>query len=347
MSEETMELTRAIDSIRIGRRLRDELGDLTELMDSIAEIGLLQPVTITPDGWLILGLRRLEACRGLGHRSVKVRVRSGLSTQAQQLLAQQHENTLRKGFTPTEAARIYRELKDLYQDETRKNMAATQFGEHDSAEGDGVPTVGTPVGNAAKKAALAVTGTRSDVTHERVLEVERLAGDPEQPEELREFARQQLELMDEQRTVTGPYAQVKAAEAGRVLEELIAEPELPVTLRERTAEALHRLEQATTNPERLTRAREAMRHAKAARSRTTIPSAGESAVRTAPAEPRRYSVRAMAMLLRETDFWWLHYDPVEVGRQLSDEQWERFGDWIAQSTSFYTTAREARSARPA
>ena len=57
------------------------------------------------------------------------------------LLAEQHENIMRAPLAPTEAARIYQELKAVYQEEARANIAAHQFG---AAAQPGLPTVGTP-----------------------------------------------------------------------------------------------------------------------------------------------------------------------------------------------------------
>ena len=61
-----------IDEIQIGFRYRKDLGDLRSLADSIAEVGLLHPVVVTPEGRLIAGQRRLEACRLLGWDDVPV-----------------------------------------------------------------------------------------------------------------------------------------------------------------------------------------------------------------------------------------------------------------------------------
>ena len=58
-----IELERSVSSIVIGERHRRDPGDLTPLMDSMKRVGLLQPVTITPDGYLICGYRRLEAAK--------------------------------------------------------------------------------------------------------------------------------------------------------------------------------------------------------------------------------------------------------------------------------------------
>ena len=48
-----IELERQIDSITVGVRHRKDLGDMNALMRSIEEVGLLQPVTVTPDGALV------------------------------------------------------------------------------------------------------------------------------------------------------------------------------------------------------------------------------------------------------------------------------------------------------
>ena len=61
-----IELDRAVDSIRVGRRHRTGFGDLDALADSIERDGLLQPITVTPDGILVCGARRLAAIKQLG-----------------------------------------------------------------------------------------------------------------------------------------------------------------------------------------------------------------------------------------------------------------------------------------
>jgi ParB family chromosome partitioning protein len=58
-----IELDRAVASIRVGQRHRRDLGDLNALVASIRREGLLQPITITPDGLLVCGARRLAAVR--------------------------------------------------------------------------------------------------------------------------------------------------------------------------------------------------------------------------------------------------------------------------------------------
>src|SRR6266705_803613 len=63
-----------IDQIQVGFRYRRELGDVRALADSIAEVGLLHPIVVTPEGRLIAGQRRLEACRLLAWAEVPVTI---------------------------------------------------------------------------------------------------------------------------------------------------------------------------------------------------------------------------------------------------------------------------------
>jgi ParB family chromosome partitioning protein len=61
-----------IDSIKIGSRHRRDLGDIAGLAESIADIGLLHPITVDEDGRLLAGVRRLVACKRLGWNKISV-----------------------------------------------------------------------------------------------------------------------------------------------------------------------------------------------------------------------------------------------------------------------------------
>lgn len=52
--------------IKVGKRFRKDLGDLSSLKKSIQEIGLLHPIVVDPNGNLIAGERRFRACNELG-----------------------------------------------------------------------------------------------------------------------------------------------------------------------------------------------------------------------------------------------------------------------------------------
>ena len=59
-SKATVGATRRISAITIGVRHRRDLGDIEGLAASIAEVGLLHPVVITPGNVLIAGERPRE-----------------------------------------------------------------------------------------------------------------------------------------------------------------------------------------------------------------------------------------------------------------------------------------------
>ena len=63
-----------IDKIRIGERTRKDMGDIAGLAANIAEIGLLHPIVVKPDGTLIAGQWRLCALQQLGWKTVPIRV---------------------------------------------------------------------------------------------------------------------------------------------------------------------------------------------------------------------------------------------------------------------------------
>lgn len=94
----------SIDGIRVGERVRKDMGDLAALAASIQTHGLLHPPAVTSDGMLIAGHRRLLACRQLGMTDIPVRV----IDVANLFAAERDENEVRKAFTPSEAVAIAR-----------------------------------------------------------------------------------------------------------------------------------------------------------------------------------------------------------------------------------------------
>jgi ParB family chromosome partitioning protein len=332
MSEGHIELARAVASIHVGHRFRSDLGDLDELVASIRLLGLLQPITISPDGTLICGVRRYAAAVELGWKTVNVWVRSGISTDLERILAEQHENTMRKSLTPTEAARLYAELKKLYQEEAARRQLATQFGAGSSAALRGPTDSVGPHGIARFQAAKAITGKRSEFTLEHVLEVERLAKDPATPDNLRAVAIRELTAMDADGKVHGHFLNVRAAQT-------TGELTSATSVRQAATSELRHLH-AVEAPEKLAQAaKDALARARAARS--TARSAGSPALRKPPTEVARFGIRAFLMTISETDYWWLHYDPAEIGTALTTAQWEQFDDWVIHTAAFRDAARAA------
>ncbi|MDX0888638.1 ParB/RepB/Spo0J family partition protein [Sinorhizobium medicae] len=109
MKGTTMTEQRRIDKIKVGPRFREDLGDLASLAENIRALGLLQPIGVTPSGWLLWGERRLRACRSLGWRDIPVIVRDVDSDDMAAVEAA--ENFARKDFTLSEAVAIKRALQ--------------------------------------------------------------------------------------------------------------------------------------------------------------------------------------------------------------------------------------------
>src|SRR5580658_8467103 len=98
-----------INQIQVGYRYRKDLGDVRALAESIAEVGLLHPVVVTPEGRLIAGQRRLEACRRLGWSTVPVTV----IDLYQAARGEAHENFVRKDLLPSEIVALKRAIEPL------------------------------------------------------------------------------------------------------------------------------------------------------------------------------------------------------------------------------------------
>lgn len=93
---------RLIVDIKVGKRYRRDLGDVGDLAMSIADVGLLHPVVINPDGKLIAGQRRIAACKSLGWDKVPV-----TEIDLEKIVRGEYaENAFRKSLTPEEKADI-------------------------------------------------------------------------------------------------------------------------------------------------------------------------------------------------------------------------------------------------
>lgn len=351
MASGHIELDRAIDSIRVGYRHRQDLGELDDLVESIRKLGLMQPITISPDGTLICGVRRLAAVKALDWKHVNVWVRSGISTPLERLLAEQHENTMRKPLTPTEAAALYRELKALMAEDAARRQHSTRFdNSQQTSSSDGAATVAAPAGDARAQAAAAITGTKSYTTLERISELQRIADDDTQLETVRSQAAAEIAAMDADGNVASHYRAVKTAAATAELERLARDPDQPAGVRDRAATTLRHIRDHgdDARPAELLRlAQESLARAKASRRRTTPDSRQGSTDASTPAAGgpvKRYGVRAFALTWAELDGWAEHYDPAEIGPALSQQQWSRFEATVAATVAFTDAARHARNA---
>ena len=323
MSQQTgfIELDRAVEAITVGPRHRTDFGNIDELAASIEREGLLQPITITPEGVLVCGARRLAAIKQLGWRKTNVWVRSGISDKLGHLLAEQDENTLHKPLTQQEAAALYRELKQLRAEDAERRKASTQFhdghqpGEHGG--GNFPPPAGSN-GKTREQAAAMIPGSASYKTLEKISYLQHLTTDPTIPDALRNQAEQELERIDAGAPVDPAYRQLReAAEAAQ----------------QQRVDHLHRL------------ADEAVAKAKAAIKKRTTATGAQATGAATDEMPRRYPTRAFWATWGELADWWTHYDPDQLAAELTEEQYRSFQATVEATVAFAAKLHAAREAR--
>ena len=94
-------MKRLIKDIKIKKRIRKDLGDLTSLIDSLRSHGLMNPVVITKNNELIAGHRRIASAKVLGWKSIEVMVLDKIS-ELEKLELEIEENVVRKDFSGDE-----------------------------------------------------------------------------------------------------------------------------------------------------------------------------------------------------------------------------------------------------
>lgn len=313
-----IELDRTVESIQVGRRHRHDLGDLDALAASIERDGLLQPITITPDGLLVCGVRRLAAIRQLGWRTVNVWVRSSISDRLGHLLAEQDDNQLHKTLSPLEAAGLYREIKELMAEDAARRDAATQFSTDYQPRWNGggnFPPPLTPPGKVREQAAAMIPGAPSYKTMDKIGYLQHLATDPDTPEPLRAEAQAGLVKIEAGRPVDPVYQRIRD----------IHQASDDAHLHDLAEQALARVDAEKKGKK------------KAKKPQPAAPIAPDA----------RYAVRAFVLTWTELDSWWLHYDLDELAAQLTDEQAEAFYATAEGTHQFATELQAAREQEPA
>jgi len=103
-----------INSIKINDRLRDINSDkVSEIADSIKEIGLLNPITISENHELIAGMHRLSAFKQLGFEQIEVNVVN--LTGLKQELAEIDENLIRHDLHFLDRGDHLKRRKEIYE----------------------------------------------------------------------------------------------------------------------------------------------------------------------------------------------------------------------------------------
>ena len=112
-----------LSAIVVGDRKRS-LGDITSLVNSIKELGLINPISILPDGTLVAGYHRLEACKSIGWQEIDVIVVPLDELHAE--LAEIDENLVRNELHFLDRDDWMKRRKEIYETlypETKKGTA--------------------------------------------------------------------------------------------------------------------------------------------------------------------------------------------------------------------------------
>ena len=90
-----------VETIKIRKRIRKDLGDINSLASSLKKYGQLSPIIVDQDYQLIAGHRRLEAAKQLGWRTVEIIV-VDKNTDIEKLEIELEENIQRRNLSTEE-----------------------------------------------------------------------------------------------------------------------------------------------------------------------------------------------------------------------------------------------------
>lgn len=103
-------------------RIRNDIGDLEPLIESISNVGLINPIVIDEDNNLVAGYRRLEACKKLGFKEVDVKIVDLNGDDMKLLDVEVAENFFRKDFTPEEVLASEKRRQEILESRRKKGL---------------------------------------------------------------------------------------------------------------------------------------------------------------------------------------------------------------------------------
>ena len=105
-----------ISEIKLGKRFRNDFGDIESLAKSIDQYGLIHPPVVTESKDLVAGERRVLACKHLKWEEIDVRLIEDLS-ELEKREIELEENIHRKQFTWQEEVKAKEEIHRIKQDQ--------------------------------------------------------------------------------------------------------------------------------------------------------------------------------------------------------------------------------------
>ena len=101
-----------IEDIKVKKRIRQDLGDIAGLAESLKRFGQISPIVINKKNVLIAGGRRLEAARSLGWKTINAIV-ADIPDELTKLEYEVEENIQRRAFSQEETEEAFRKIYKL------------------------------------------------------------------------------------------------------------------------------------------------------------------------------------------------------------------------------------------
>lgn len=195
-----------VEDVIVADRFRKELGDVSDLKESIVQVGLLNPITVRE--WhggfrLVAGERRLTAFMQLGLAEIPARVARDIGDARDALVAERDENTARKEMLPSEKAALGMAIEEF-----EKPAAAERQGARNDLVGTSCSREHEVEGSRSRDVAAEAVDL-SPATYTRLKTLVNLSTDEEQPAEVQEAARDALEAIDHGAPIRRGYDKVK------------------------------------------------------------------------------------------------------------------------------------------
>ncbi|MDR2379709.1 MAG: ParB N-terminal domain-containing protein [Bifidobacteriaceae bacterium] len=335
----------AVDRISVGARHRKDMGDIGVLAESIRRLGLLQPITVTPDGVLVCGARRLAAVKHLGWERVMVCVRPGLSPRLAALMAERDENMARKQFTTSEAATLYEEMKSEIAADAARRAQATQFAPGHAPNQHGQPAAPPQAQGDSRVQAAQLVGGPSHATLEKVVTLREIVADTYRTPQMRQTAAAGLQAIDAGEPVDRVFLPVRTAMRVEELESITSDRDESPEVRKAARQGL--ILMSKLQEEHQLSASELDRAAQVALDRVNLADrkAKRKPKNPRPVKPPKEKKAGMgafgALWVIHTD-WPSQFDATEVGTKLADDKWDLFTQAIQAGVRFWRQAKEAR-----
>jgi hypothetical protein len=215
-----------VDSILVADRYRKEIGDVSDLAESIKNVGLLNPITVR--AWhggyrLVAGERRLTAFKTLGLRTIDARVARDIADARDALVAERDENTARKPMLPSEATALGMAIQEMEAPAALERKAQGGRGGFATGVPGNTSFEADKWGHKTRDIAAEAVGM-SPATFTRMKTLVTTVADEKQSEKVRDAARKAVAAIDNGAPVRTEYDRVRLSKEDAAARPVTAEP---------------------------------------------------------------------------------------------------------------------------